>query len=222
MRSYRPPSLSAFPNTLGPPLQHSLSPGHPAPIMPFMAFETPFSPFDEITCVMRAYPQNPVFKRHNGIVSTGQPAEAPVRYAPPITAEALRLVTAVAARVEEAREQVSRGPVELAVGRLTSVHRSHSWRVPQPRKVVGQPGFAGHEKDGIRRDGLWPCHEASPPMLGGPFSTDYVCSLLSLLPAGDEGHSPNHISKMVLPTVNLGPPNWTESRTFVLRSGLTL
>ena len=65
MRSYRPPSLSASPNTLGPPLQHSLSPGHPASIMPFMAFETPFSPFDEITCVMRAYPQNPVFKRHS-------------------------------------------------------------------------------------------------------------------------------------------------------------
>ena len=33
-----------------------------------------------------------------------------MRYAPPITAEALRLVTAVAARVEEAREQVTRGP----------------------------------------------------------------------------------------------------------------
>ena len=36
-----------------------------------------------------------------------------MRYAPPITAEALRLVTAVAARVEEAREQVSRGPARV-------------------------------------------------------------------------------------------------------------
>ena len=28
---------------------------------------------------------------------------------------------------------------------------------------------------------------------------------------------PSHNSKMVLPTVNLGPPNWTKSRTFVLK-----
>ena len=53
-------------------------------------------------------------------------------------------------------------------------------------------------------------------MLGGPSSTNNVCSL-SLLPAGDKGHSPNHISNMVLPTVNSGPPHWTTSRTlFVL------
>ena len=30
-------------------------------------------------------------------------------------------------------------------------------------------------------------------------------------------NAPNHISKMVLSTVQLGPPNWTESRIFVLR-----
>jgi hypothetical protein len=53
-------------------------------------------------------------------------------------------------------------------------------------------------------------------MLGGPFSTNYVCSVLSLLPAGDKGHSPNHISNMVLPTVNSGPPHWTTSRTLLV------
>ena len=30
-------------------------------------------------------------------------------------------------------------------------------------------------------------------------------------------YRPIHISKMVLPTVNLGPPNLTKSRTFTLR-----
>ena len=29
-------------------------------------------------------------------------------------------------------------------------------------------------------------------------------------------HSPSHISKMVLPTVNLGPPDLMKSRTFAL------
>ena len=36
-------------------------------------------------------------------------------------------------------------------------------------------------------------------------------------------HSPpSHISKMVLPTVQLGPPNWTKSRTFTLRFRLAV
>ena len=30
-------------------------------------------------------------------------------------------------------------------------------------------------------------------------------------------YSPIRISNMVLPTVKLGPPNWTKSRTFVIR-----
>ena len=34
--------------------------------------------------------------------------------------------------------------------------------------------------------------------------------------------APNHISKVVLPTIHLGPPNWTKSRTFTLRFALDL
>ncbi len=37
-----------------------------------------------------------------------------------------------------------------------------------------------------------------------------------------ESHSPSRISKMVLSTVKIGPPNWTKSRTFVLRFTLAL
>ena len=34
-----------------------------------------------------------------------------------------------------------------------------------------------------------------------------------------EAHkAPSHISKMVLPTVQLGPPNWTKSRTSIRRT----
>ena len=34
---------------------------------------------------------------------------------------------------------------------------------------------------------------------------------------GGASQSPSHISKMVLFTVKIGPPNWTKSRTFQLR-----
>ena len=34
--------------------------------------------------------------------------------------------------------------------------------------------------------------------------------------------APSHISKTVLSTVHLGPPNWTRSRTFTLRFTLAL
>ena len=41
-------------------------------------------------------------------------------------------------------------------------------------------------------------------------------------PTSPSCYSPIHSSKRVLPTVNLGPPNWTKSRTFTLRFKLAL
>ena len=38
-----------------------------------------------------------------------------------------------------------------------------------------------------------------------------------------EAHrAPSHISKMVLSIVKIGPPNWTKSRTFILKFKLAL
>ena len=53
--------------------------------------------------------------------------------------------------------------------------------------------------------------------LGVPRSTYYRCRG----PRWAQ-KAPNHISKMVLSTVKIGPPNWTKSRTFTLRFALDL
>ena len=64
--------------------------------------------------------------------------------------------------------------------------------------------------------GVWNNEEGPHTGADRP-SGSLVCYVL----AGTVG-LPSHISRIVPPTVHSGPPNWTKSRTFVLRFALAL